>query len=509
MPPASDRLSTALLIVAVLSAVGLSLPALQGQPLALDEHVSYFAAAAPDGIELARRSLEVMATPPLSHVLERFSLSLFGHSETALRLPSLAAYVAGVGLTFLFARRLCGPLAGGLAAVLMAWHPDVLHEVRIARCYGLVVALSAASLWLWARWRARPAWADALGWAAASVALLWTHYLAAPLVLTQGLLALATAFGSPRTERRERLTQCVSVALLVCVLCVPLIASVLRLSEWSEALGFQAQSAEWRDFFPWPWQVLILTALPLTAALQLVGVIGGPRVPNAGATRAAACLAFVLWLAPLGILALGTQENPTLASPRYRTPMAPASAAAVAGLAAVALRPGAACFVMAVSLAAGWSAASTPAHRAGRLGDRGDEKWRAAALIIADDLQRPDVLTFTLTGLAESLLVPAIRGDERFDRYVSSRLGAFYTNVERGIPLPMIWSGGGFLEQKFRERLADPGIREVLIVAAVDTDLNVRSMSEFERLLASAGYVADGPLQVGPEALVVRYRRRE
>lgn len=64
-------------------------------------------------------------------------ISLFGTSELALRLPSLLAVAAGVGLAGELGRRLFGPLTGLLAGVLLCLVPGLSFYAQEARGYGL------------------------------------------------------------------------------------------------------------------------------------------------------------------------------------------------------------------------------------------------------------------------------------------------------------------------------------------------------------------------------------
>ena len=60
------------------------------------------------------------------------------------------------GMVWWIGRFLGGPVAGGLAAVIVAWHPGLLDEVRFGRCYGLVLLLSSLSSGFVLRWRQQP-----------------------------------------------------------------------------------------------------------------------------------------------------------------------------------------------------------------------------------------------------------------------------------------------------------------------------------------------------------------
>src|SRR5690606_2102705 len=130
-------------------------PLLNAGPLALDEHGSYWIVASDlPGTSLIR-SLDYAAIPPLSAWLEMAFLAVFGKSELVFRLPSALGYLAAIVVIHRVTVTLSDGPAGGIAAMLLAWHPDV-DEVRIARCYGLLMLLSALLLWSTLRWKQSP-----------------------------------------------------------------------------------------------------------------------------------------------------------------------------------------------------------------------------------------------------------------------------------------------------------------------------------------------------------------
>lgn len=504
-----DRLADGLLRLAVLSAAALCIPALQNQPLALDEHVSNFAAGAPSLRELWERSLGVMATPPLSHLAERASVGLVGPSETALRLPSLAFFVAAVLVLGLAGRRVFGPLAGGLAALILAWHPEVLDEVRIARCYGLELFLASMSVWMLARWISLPPnWGRGVAWAATCGLLLWTHYLAAPLVGVEAGIGLVAARCAPPPERHGRSLMMFGLAACVAVLAMPLAPPVLRLQEWGPYLNYRGDSVALADAAGLMW------VAAMSGGIVLAGLLGrrqalAPAVDSSPPSRAWWTVAMgVMWIVPLAALAIAALvSNPTLANARYRIPLAPVASLFVAGLVTLlAGRRVAVAGALAAIVVASVTGTSRP-WIAGRLGNGSDAAWKQAGRDLAARAEDPHVLLFAQSGLVEGFLVPAFPEDERFQTYVASRLGRFYTGTEKALALPLVWEGADELKAAYERRLADEGVSEVVVVGAVDTDLNRASIAEFEGLLRRRGFSPAGR-QERPDTIVLRYVRR-
>ena len=76
------------------SNLAVTVPLAARLPLSNDEFFTYYIARA-HGLNGIRRALESGAeqTPPLSHVLSRISMEIFGTSKLAIRLPELLAYL--------------------------------------------------------------------------------------------------------------------------------------------------------------------------------------------------------------------------------------------------------------------------------------------------------------------------------------------------------------------------------------------------------------------------------
>lgn len=505
-PP--DRLSNGLLAAAIISGIILCIPALHDHPLALDEHVSYFAAGAPTTAELCRRSLDVMATPPLSHLIERSSLSVFGHSERVLRLPSLVAYVASILVVFFAGRRISSPLAGALAALVLAWHPEVLDEVRIGRCYGLELLLAAASIWALVRWlQGPPSVGNSALWVLFAVGLLWTHYLSAPLVAIEGGVALLSCLTN-RAERGSRFLLVLVMLAITALAAIPLAPALRRLSEWSPALNYRGTTVSWWELIGVPWTGSVVVAAVLAACLSLVSSLRGTELRSNFPDRRWLLVVIALWLVPLAtLIAAALINNPTLANVRYRIPLAPASALVLSVALVKQVRPLAAVTVAAGALVASWSFGPQTPFQAGRLGAPSDLAWKQVGLDLADELARNDTLVFTQTGLTEGFLVSLYPEDERLQKYVACRLGAFYTGSEKAWSLPLIWSQDEFANV-CRRRLRAPEVTRVIVVAAMDTDLNRTSVDLFDGLARGEGFERE-PASVETEPTVIRYQRRK
>src|SRR5262249_4211978 len=86
--------------------------------------------------------------PPLDFLLRFGWDKLAGHSDFALRYPSVLYGALAVAAMAAVGRRLGGPRAGLLAAALLCLSPFALLYGRIARYHGLALCLAALALLL-------------------------------------------------------------------------------------------------------------------------------------------------------------------------------------------------------------------------------------------------------------------------------------------------------------------------------------------------------------------------
>lgn len=474
-------------------------------PLVLDEHGSYWIIdpGAP-GTSLSR-SLDYAAIPPLSSWLQAVFIAVFGKSEFVFRLPSALCYLAAIALTWRVGCALGDRTAGGIAALILAWHPEALDEVRIARCYGLVLLLSAALLWVSVCWLSRPrSWAWSVGWGIAAAGLMWTHYTAAPLIACIGLSLLFLR--SPASNARLPLRTVVLAGVVLILLSFRLLPAIQRLREWSPFLNYMSgEQPLWTTIGPLWWLGLPAGCLVAWCGRQLLG--------STGAGNRAALLRLAVWtLIPLALLALMARGDMTsLANPRYRVPYAVGGACLIAYLLSWCGRHPAALFAAAVTtVSLGWWHSGTLPWQLGRLGDPTDAQWK----LVSDHIERVGIAgepLFVQSGLIEAYLVPVYRDDPQFMDYVACRAGRFY--IESPHPryaLPFLWDADsgvvGFFEERLRSIAADaPG--SFWVASATDTDLNRASLAGIQAIAEQGGYeVVEEQRQ--PAVTLLRYLQR-
>jgi len=183
----TDRYSSRLacLVGLCLLAFGLRALRLDFHPIWFDEDLAYQRATAALGV-----SLSSMVGSPLYYVLLRGWVELTGVSLFALRYFSTLFGTLAIPLVYRVTRRLLGSRAAIATAAVSVAAPFYIYSSQEARTYTLTLALMLVSMSAFLRWLDRRE-----GWALATCCLanlvcLYTHYVAALVILAQGSLLL-------------------------------------------------------------------------------------------------------------------------------------------------------------------------------------------------------------------------------------------------------------------------------------------------------------------------------
>jgi 4-amino-4-deoxy-L-arabinose transferase-like glycosyltransferase len=157
-----------------------------------DEGIYWWQAGEPPGFYIH---------PPVTALLIRAGLAVFGHHVGALRAGSLATGTVAIAAVWLVGRRMGGARAGLWAAALFACTPLFVAVGVVTGPDAPLIALWI--LFLWAAWRAatsgRAAW-----WALAGALLalgLYSKYMMVLAVPALGLAMLASREDRPRLRR--------------------------------------------------------------------------------------------------------------------------------------------------------------------------------------------------------------------------------------------------------------------------------------------------------------------
>lgn len=188
-PDRATQIVVALTFVAWIAALGIRLWAGRGLPLWIDETWTGMIASQPDWQSFWREAwLDV--NPPLYYALMAVWTTFAGLSDVALRMPSFAFVVAAGALPLIWRPAgLSRSAACCLSALIILWRPGIDISID-ARGYGLLLFLSVAQLFAFARLLRRADRSSAALWAAIASAAILTHYFALIPAAMQGLVLL-------------------------------------------------------------------------------------------------------------------------------------------------------------------------------------------------------------------------------------------------------------------------------------------------------------------------------
>jgi mannosyltransferase len=328
----------AALVVILCLALGLRLYRLDAQSLWNDEGTSV--ALAQRDLATITRNAAADIHPPLYYYLLHFWVRRVGTGESAVRSLSVLAGLLLVGVTYLLARRFSGPGAALWATLFAALSPFQVYYAQEARMYIWVTLWGAISLLAAQRllageglagsWRARKGWVAL--YLSATVAALYSHYLAFTLVLAQNVAFLWGWYHLPKKGRWRSLARWGLVQGALVAGYIPwLLLSAPSLRNWPAvspalgpgellpqmarvlALGVTVEGGAWVDL-----AVLILTLL------LLPGLLGKDTVERDAPSPTPKVWAALHLVVPVVMLLLLSWQRPMykpkfllLASPGY------------------------------------------------------------------------------------------------------------------------------------------------------------------------------------------------
>lgn len=501
--PQPQRINSILLVAALVSACVLMVPLLTAGPLTLDEHGSYWLLESDIPSTMLERSLRYAAIPPLSAWLQAVCISLGGKNELAFRLSSAIPFVAAIYVVYVVGNELGSAPVGGISAMLLAWHPEAMDECRIARCYGLILLLSALSILFTVRWARSPFnWKYAAGWAIPAAALLWTHYVTAPLIAFELLILIGILQLDSQPRRRSWSLLAAALVFLV-IAGLPLVPSVLRMSAWNAALSFGQTAAKfWPIFGP-------LWIVGLAAGIVVARILSRRRSTSTthASSRQNLVAFLVIGLAPLVLMYAATHFGYAgLNYPRYRVAFAVPGVCCLAMLLSRRSKEWAAAIGTVVLIACTWSLQPNRPWQPTRLAGAERAEWRDIGLHIEREGHAGEAV-FVQSGLTESFLVSDLYQDRLFMDYVACRVGKFYLPTEHPRhAMPFIWSRQPQMIDYFRKLIRSSALKgeTIWVASATDTDLCRNSIPAIDALLVGEGYFAASQTQYST-AQLVRY----
>jgi 4-amino-4-deoxy-L-arabinose transferase-like glycosyltransferase len=277
------------LMVAAFAVVYLAVtvPVATRSPLTNDEFFTYYIARA-HGLGGLWRALKTGAeqTPPLSHVLSRVCIELFGNTRLAIRLPEVIAYLGASLCLYAFVQHRSSRLIGLVAMLIPSVTATYTYAFQ-ARSYALVLAFAALALLCWQRTGSGDRGLPVAGLAIALALAVASNYYAVLLLLPLGLGQAVRNFRARRLDPSVVLA--FGGALVPLVLFLPLIEASRKYSAHFYAKATWRDSADFFAFLtdtsllPTNWFVAhdrALLALTLVAAATVVLV--APRLPTRG-----------------------------------------------------------------------------------------------------------------------------------------------------------------------------------------------------------------------------------
>lgn len=401
----TTRLQTLVLVGLAFIALLLRLWQIDRESFWLDEAGRAAIAALPFN-EIAHGVAVVELSPPLYHYLLAVWIRLAGDGDASVRLLSALLAVPSVALGWSLGRAVAGPAVGLGLAALVAVSPFAVHYGQEAAMYGLLLPLGMATIRAAvgavggdastaAGRAARSRWL--LAYVALGTLSLYTHYYAAFLLLTVGVVGIAHSIA-----RRSRHGAIIWLAahIVIGLAFVPWVPTLLSqaglaasvgdwsgvgpgeaLVNWSAALFADEPAAGWsipiplivaivggvigawrlRDSGPIVWLMVGLVVIPLVLATVASGFFHSFR------ERGFIAVAPASWLLVVSAVFADGPPGPTA---RLRVLDAASRALVVAGLG----------FVTAVGL---WY------HYVEM-----KEDWRSAAAIVAADVRPGDPIFF-------------------------------------------------------------------------------------------------------------------
>jgi hypothetical protein len=242
---------TALLVLGGLIIVGLALRLAVPRGIWLDEAIS---------IHQARLSLHDLfrnlyygdRQPPLYHLTLWLTIRVFGHSEFAVRLPSLIAGTLLIPVLYELGRELydrrTGLIAAAFASVspLLIWYSQEVRMYEFAALFGLLALLTQL------RVIRKPSIGNWAAYILATAALLWSHYFGLLLILVQQLAFVGVIVHRRRAGENTRalaLGFAYSLAVLVMQLVPLIVFAHHQYASTSAAAGSPSGTYDYLSFY--------------------------------------------------------------------------------------------------------------------------------------------------------------------------------------------------------------------------------------------------------------------
>jgi 4-amino-4-deoxy-L-arabinose transferase-like glycosyltransferase len=194
----AEEISAGFLLLVTLLAAAVRFYHLGGQPLWVDEEMTWAMIRPDAGLFFGRQLLDEIQGP--LYLASVWPLAReFGLSEFWLRAPAALAGLLAVPLAGLLGRRLCGARTGRLLALLLAVSPFHLWYSQEARGYSFLMLFAIVSTLAFLRLAEAPRGGRAMGYALAAAAMVWSNLSGLFLIAAQAVAVVVVV--RPRGAR--------------------------------------------------------------------------------------------------------------------------------------------------------------------------------------------------------------------------------------------------------------------------------------------------------------------
>ena len=218
--------------------------------------------------------------PPLFFMAMNVWLHGLGISVWSLRAFAVLWGVVAVAGVFLLGRRLGGPKAGMLAALLMAVSPYGIYLSQEARHYSLAVAIATFALvnWVALLQGERSPWSWR-SWIGLNALGFYVHYFYSFSIIAQWSVTLSRILW--RRHRRSQALPWLLAMAATGLLYLPLLPTALVHFQSEGGTSWLSQSAPWWETIVMPWLQSLVSALFMLILLPVEQVPWGVTVVSA------------------------------------------------------------------------------------------------------------------------------------------------------------------------------------------------------------------------------------
>jgi len=183
--------------------------------------------------DVVARADAVQGQSPVYYVALWLSKMMIGHSEAALRLPSLVCAALGAFLLFRIARRLADVETARLSVVAFVVWPQVVFAASDARPYAFATLLAIAAVWTLIRWLDDGGKLRAILAVFFAASIPYAHPLTAPILIPLALYAvMRVREGSTARSIRSLVLAAVAIGVLLIPVGLEVLSLAGRRAEW-------------------------------------------------------------------------------------------------------------------------------------------------------------------------------------------------------------------------------------------------------------------------------------